>query len=623
MRRHKNFTHIIKNSSLGKKRFWALALCFFTHLGFASDFDYKIKVFICADKSITINDIQKKQYANKFCDSRQCNFGTDNTQCVNWAYIEIKNYKLDAYVINSVMFYHHVTAYFFSEDMQFLDSTTTGYNVYNKLKLINTPSNPINVPVRKQLKCYIKFQTAIGTGIDFSIYKNTDFINLVAKQHTFNGIVNGIFFLAIIYSALFSLLLWRRIYVYYMLYVFSFWVFMLSINAETSLYLSWLNIPFGFGFYIIPHSILTISLILYTRELLQLEKKLPVFSKITIVIVFILILLLLIYFITGYIGRDNIINKIALVPSYIASIILILRKDKSAWFVFSGISLIFIAFLNLEFDLELYIPVFFTFSVYGIIEIILFGVSISYWLKTLVSENAKALQLAILSAEEINKIRENHNSILEQEVAIKTKELKLANQQLGVYIKQVENLNQYLETDNDKLKIKVIDQIKARSDDKIMNFEDFKLNFPDEESCYAYIENIKWANGFICYKCANTKYSERKLANTIPARRCTKCGFVNTLTSYTLYHNIKFPLQKAFYITYMIGTNKSKKLEELTKELDLRTGTIHGFLKKVKEANIAFKTKRKNKDGWTHLIGYYINNNSDNTKTKEQSNPDK
>ena len=57
---------------------------------------------------------------------------------------------------------------------------------------------------------------------------------------------------------------------------------------------------------------------------------------------------------------------------------------------------------------------------------------------------------------------------LEQEVAIKTQELKQANQKLGVYIKQVENLNQYLETDNDKLKIKVIDQIKARSDDKII-----------------------------------------------------------------------------------------------------------------------------------------------------------
>ena len=57
----------------------------------------------------------------------------------------------------------------------------------------------------------------------------------------------------------------------------------------------------------------------------------------------------------------------------------------------------------------------------------------------------------------------------------------------------------------------------------------------------------------------------------------------------------------------MIGTNKSKTLEELSKELDLRTGTIHGFLKKVKEASNSFTAKKKHKDGWTHLIGFSIN----------------
>ena len=568
---------------------------------------YSIQAYTCGNINLNANDLTNKIHANKFCSRQQCRFIVENTACTNWVYIEINNSELDSYIINSSVFYHNITAYFYNENMQFLDSVTSGYNISVKRKQIQIASNAIAVPIRKKIRCYIRFKTYIPTGIDFSLHKSIDFINMKATEHTFNGIVNGIFFLAIIYSALFSLLLWKRIYVFYMIYVASFWIFMLSINFETAIYFSWLNLPFSFGFYIVPHYLLTISLILYTRELLKLKELLPVFSKLNLIIALCISLLLVFYLTTGLSWEDSVINKIALIPSYIASIILILKKYKPAWFVFAGISLMFIAFLNISLDLDRYIPLFFTFSFYGVCETIVFGISITYWWKTLVFEKEKALNIAIFSAEEITKIKENQNMYLEQEVALKTQELELANQKLGVYIKQVENLNQYLETDNDKLKIKVIDQIKARSDDKIMNFEDFKINFPDDDSCYAHIENIKWANGFVCLKCGNNKFSDRKIANTTPARRCTKCGFVNTVPSYTLYHNIKFPLQKAFYITYMIGTNKSKTLEELSKELDLRTGTIHGFLKKVKEASNSFTAKKKHKDGWTHLIGFSIN----------------
>ena len=596
-------------------KFSIFLLMSLSNSAYALPIQHSLKAYTCAAENLTANDIVGKKYEDKFYNGQQSNFVVENTTCTHWVYMEINNPNLDSYIINSAIFYHDVTAYFYAENMQFIDSITTGYNIIVERKQIQIASNAIAVPIARKIKCYIKFKTYIPTGIDFSLYKNVDFINIKATELTVNGIVNGIFFLAIIYSALFSLLLWKRLYVFYMIYVVSFWVFMLSINYETPLYFSWLHLPFGLGFYIIPHNILTIALILYTRELLQLKALLPVFNKIIIYILAVLILLLIIYLATGWSWEDNTINKIALLPSYTAAIVLIIKKHRLAWFVFLGISLIYIAFLSLSLGLGQYIPLFFTFSVYGVMEIILFGVSITYWLKTLVKENEKALQFTLASASEITKIKENQNTILEQQVAIKTQELKIANEKLNNYIKQVENLNHLLETDNDKLKIKVIDQIKARSDDKIMNFEDFKINFPDEESCYNYIENIKWVNGFVCRKCGNSKYSDRKIANNTPARRCTKCGFVNTVSSYTLYHNIKFPLQKAFYITYMVGTNKSKTLEELSKELDLRPGTIHGFLKKVKEVSNSFSAKKKHKDGWTHLIGF---TNSPTTNEKNQ-----
>jgi predicted RNA-binding Zn-ribbon protein involved in translation (DUF1610 family) len=248
-------------------------------------------------------------------------------------------------------------------------------------------------------------------------------------------------------------------------------------------------------------------------------------------------------------------------------------------------------------------------------EIVLFGISITYWLRSLAGEREKALKTSVAAADEIVLIKQNQNILLEREVNVKTLELKLANQQLEESYKKIESLNRYLEKDNGQLKVLVSDQIKARSEDKLMSFEEFKQNFPDEETCYKHIENIKWANGFVCTKCGATSYYDKKIVNNKPAKKCTKCGFVNTLTSYTLYHNVKFPIQKAFYITYVIGTKKTKTLEDFSLELDTRSATVHAFIQKVKEASSAI-TRRKHKDGWTHLIQYYKTpqiNGSDNS----------
>jgi hypothetical protein len=207
-------------------------------------------------------------------------------------------------------------------------------------------------------------------------------------------------------------------------------------------------------------------------------------------------------------------------------------------------------------------------------------------------------------AGELAIVKENQNAMLEREVEKKTLELKVANEKLEASIDEVKKLNRYLEKDNSQLKVEVKGQLKARTEDKLMSFEEFNLYFPDEEACDRHIESIKWAKGFVCIKCKSTEYVDRTVLNKKPARRCARCNFVYTPSSYTLFHGLKFPLQKAFYIAYVIGSKKSKTLEEFSQELDLRKGTIHAFIQKIKEASGAV-TKNKHKDGWTHLIEYY------------------
>ena len=86
----------------------------------------------------------------------------------------------------------------------------------------------------------------------------------------------------------------------------------------------------------------------------------------------------------------------------------------------------------------------------------------------------------------------------------------------------------------------------------------------------------------MCERCQNQKYCKGTLRQT---RQCTKCGYQATPTSGTLFHKVKFPLLKAFYIVYFMSTNKKGiSSTELSRKLDLRQKTCWSFRTKVSKA---------------------------------------
>jgi len=111
---------------------------------------------------------------------------------------------------------------------------------------------------------------------------------------------------------------------------------------------------------------------------------------------------------------------------------------------------------------------------------------------------------------------------------------------------------------------------------------EFQQQFPDDQACYHYLAGRKWPNGFICEKCGHTHHCKGKLEQT---RQCTKCGYQSTPTSNTLFHKVKFPILKAFYIVYFISTNKQGiSSTELSRKLGLRQKTCWSFKQKVMKA---------------------------------------
>ena len=106
--------------------------------------------------------------------------------------------------------------------------------------------------------------------------------------------------------------------------------------------------------------------------------------------------------------------------------------------------------------------------------------------------------------------------------------------------------------------------------------------FQSDEKCLEFLAGIKWADGFVCKKCGNTN----SCAGQEPySRRCTKCKAKETATNGTIFHGVKFPISKAFYIAY----NVCKGMEELSsyefgRRLSLRQMTCWNFKTKIKHA---------------------------------------
>jgi hypothetical protein len=114
---------------------------------------------------------------------------------------------------------------------------------------------------------------------------------------------------------------------------------------------------------------------------------------------------------------------------------------------------------------------------------------------------------------------------------------------------------------------------------KSLTIFDFQNKFSDEDSCYKYLAEIKWGGGYLCEKCGNTRYCAGIKKYD---RQCTKCNYLSSPTSGTLFHKVKFSILKAFYIVYYVSTNKKGiSSTELSRKLGLRQKTCWLFKQKV------------------------------------------
>jgi transposase-like protein len=88
---------------------------------------------------------------------------------------------------------------------------------------------------------------------------------------------------------------------------------------------------------------------------------------------------------------------------------------------------------------------------------------------------------------------------------------------------------------------------------KELDRQSFKERFTCKQDCYEFLAELKWKDGYSCTRCNESVYIKGKQP---ASRRCSKCGYDESTTTGTLFHKLKFGIDKAFEMLYEIVTTK-------------------------------------------------------------------
>ena len=110
----------------------------------------------------------------------------------------------------------------------------------------------------------------------------------------------------------------------------------------------------------------------------------------------------------------------------------------------------------------------------------------------------------------------------------------------------------------------------------------FKKRFGSERACQNSLEKMRWPEGFKCPKCEHSKACRIKTRRLL---QCSKCHYQVSLTSGTIFHKTRTPLQKWFWAIYLVGQDKGGvSAMRLSKQLELGYKTAWAMLHKIRAA---------------------------------------
>jgi hypothetical protein len=474
------------------------------------------------------------------------------------------------------------------------------------------------IPVtRKQEVIYFKVKSTSPTAFSFSIISFQNFYSIAKTEYYLQGIYLGVILIMVIYNIMLFFSIRDRIYIFYCCFALS--------CALYSLNDSWLGFELfwpqlyeynGYGSYIFT-SLLLASFIIYAVRLLKIKEYYPAYLPYLYGITG---FVLLIYAIKEfYFSLSWFLNELYYLPYliiYVISFTIVRKGYRPALYFFIGYSFIFLSLLISYVErLDLFKPTVFTvysFNFGFIAEILIFSYALSERLRVIKEEKEYALEEKneiqknlIVQYTENEHLKDKVNRELEEKVKLRTielqeknKEMKLLYDKIQLQAEELSKWNVKLDLDNKKLSDNIKEVTTSRVLYKTLNFEEFNKIFPDDLSCYRFLEELKWDSGFKCIACGNEKYCDGKV---LFSRKCTKCRYEESIIYNTIFQGSKIPLSKQFYMLFLIFLSKGEiPSSQLSEILSMRLKTCWAFNKKVKDRIKGIKWSEV--DGWDSLI---------------------
>ncbi|MDP4210063.1 MAG: 7TM diverse intracellular signaling domain-containing protein [Bacteroidota bacterium] len=210
----------------------------------------------------------------------------------------------------------------------------------------------------------------------------------------------------------------------------------------------------------------------------------------------------------------------------------------------------------------------------------------------------------VLNRELESQVQERTKEIVEKSeiIEIQNKELLSVNSILKDQAEEIIQINELLKLHNIELQSNVDSVTRARVMSAEVNFEEFSKIYPDDNSCFKFLSELKWEKGYTCRKCNNSNYFQGHLPYS---RRCTKCGYEESVIANTIFQNTRIPINKAFYLIFLVYSSKGKiSSHKLSEILGIRQSTCWTYASKIKKVMDERKNLLKNAGdkGWSKLV---------------------
>jgi two-component system, sensor histidine kinase LadS len=459
----------------------------------------------------------------------------------------------------------------------------------------------LDMKTDKVMYYYFKVSSHDFADLRIGLRSTNWFIHYALNEYFLFGTFYGMILIIILYNFLVYLAIREIKNIYYVVYLLCVAAYAVSLDGIGFQFL-WSNHP-EWNDYAVGVSLygVIITALVFTRRFLRTRALTPELDKIFVA----LIVARTIWFLVALRFYPSLLpyrvpDIIPLSIVFATGIIVWRRGYRPARFfviaygvLFAGFFLRTLVYFNvLEFTTLSHYSLHISF----VVEMLLLTFALGDRIRILKAMRDRALK-RIIKQHEINmELKDKVNRELEKKVKERTVQLNEKNhlledmnQKLELQAQEINRMNSMLDLDNWKLKNSIKEVLSERLMDKAMDYKQFQTLYPDTLACHRFLETQKWQKGYQCRKCGNEKYFEG--ANKF-ARRCTKCGYNESISAFTIFHSIKFPIEKAFYLAYLVVDGKNEStLDSLAQSLDVGLNTVWAFKHKVQE-RLEFLEKR-------------------------------